>query len=60
MVYLSLSIRSSRDALALPLLVPRIGRANDAHDAVAADDLAVGQIFLTEARTFIAYPKSAG
>jgi hypothetical protein len=46
MVYLSLSISVVADESALPLLVPRIGRADDAHDAVAADDLAVAADFL--------------
>jgi hypothetical protein len=32
--------------LALPLLVPRVGRADDAHDAVPPHDLAVAADFL--------------
>ena len=36
----------------MPLLVARVGRADDAHDAVAPDDLAVAADFLDRCQNF--------
>src|SRR3954467_8190473 len=44
-----LSLRRTR--LALPLLMPRVG-ANDSHDAVAPNDLAVAADFLDRCQYF--------